>query len=101
MAEEFLFGNKSQIQLGAFILALIILLVIENLFPRRAFQFSRPIRTLSNLSLAFLNNLLLQVSFPILAFGMGYIAVEKGWGLFQIVNWPGWLSSGVAFSNAL
>jgi len=91
MAEEFLLGNRSQIQLGAFISALIILLVIERLFPRRDFQFSRPLRTLSNLSLAFLNNFLLQISFPILVLGAGYLAVEKGWGLFQIVNWPGWL----------
>lgn len=88
---ELFLSQNNIVRVISFASVLIFLLLIEYLAPRRKFQFSRPIRIISNLSLAFLNNLVLQITFPVLALGAAYLAVQKGWGLFQVLNWPGWV----------
>ena len=85
---EWILTHKEGIHVGVFLTFLIIFLLCEYLFPRRPFHYSKRIRDISNLSLAFFNNLLLTLTFPVLAVGAGFLAVEKGWGLFQWLHWP-------------
>jgi len=88
---SFLVENNTRIQLVVYVLFLVGLLICEKLFPRRLFLFPRFVRVSSHLSLAFLNNILLQLTFPLLALGAGALAVEKGWGLLHFLAWPAWL----------
>ncbi len=91
MIEELLLKNKTAIQLGSFALAFPVLLICENLFARRKFLYSRALRISSNLGIAVLNNIILHFSFPIMAFGAAYVAESRGWGIFQLLQWPGWV----------
>ncbi|MCB0339296.1 MAG: hypothetical protein KDD53_06815, partial [Bdellovibrionales bacterium] len=86
-----LLEHRKIIQPLIFVALLVLLLGFEKTRPRRAFQFSRIVRIISNISLAVINNFVLQLIFPVLAVGAAYIAVEKGWGLFQMIALPSWL----------
>jgi len=91
MIDHLLTTHKNTIHLSLFVGGLILLLALEKFFPRRPFHFSRPIRIFSNISLASINNLVLQLTFPFLAVGLGVFTVEKGWGLMQHWEGPFWL----------
>lgn len=79
--------SAGEIHIAVAIIVFTILAVLEGRLPRRAFRFSRRVRVFSNVSLALINNFLLQISFPILAVGASRIAEERGWGLFCWLDW--------------
>lgn len=88
---EFL-SSEPGVRLGFFVSVLVSMAVWELLAPRRTLTIGRPLRWLSNLGLAFLNNLLLRLVAPLGAVGVAIIAEARGWGLFQNLALPNWLS---------
>ena len=88
---EFL-SSEPGVRLGFFVSVLVSMAVWELLAPRRTLTIGRPLRWLSNLGLAFLNNLLLRLAAPLGAVGVAIVAETQGWGLFQNVALPSWLS---------
>lgn len=69
---EFL-SSEPGVRLGFFVSVLVSMAVWELLAPRRALTTGRPLRWLSNLSLAFLNNLLLRLVAPLGAVGVATV----------------------------
>lgn len=65
--------------------------VWEWMSPRRLLRTSKTERWISNLSITFLNPLVLYLLFPILAIDMALKAQEGGWGLLNTVDLPLWL----------
>lgn len=63
----------------------------ERLTPSRRPSVSKPLRWGSNLGLVVLNTVLLRAFFPLAAVGFAAIAAEQGWGLFNLLQLPGWL----------
>ncbi len=84
-------NHKTAIQLSSFVIALTVLLICESLFERRKFIYSRALRVTSNLGIAVLNNILLKISFPILALGAAHIAESRNWGIFAWLESPEWV----------
>src|ERR1700758_5108109 len=64
----------------------------ELLAPRRQQGIGRVRRWPNNLGLVMLNTLVVRMVFPLAGVGIAFVAQTKGWGLFNIVPLPAWLS---------
>lgn len=62
--------------------------VFEMIAPRRMLTVSKPSRWFANLSLTFMNSLLLRFVFPITAAGIAMAAAGRGWGIFNTLSVP-------------
>ncbi|MEX0936850.1 MAG: sterol desaturase family protein [Pirellulales bacterium] len=64
----------------------------ELLAPRRRLSTRKPLRWGSNLGLVFLNSFLLRLVAPVGAVGVALFAEATGWGLFQTIDLPYWIT---------
>ena len=67
---------------------------LETLAPRRVRSLPRGRRWPTNLAITVLNTLALRglaVALPLLAIGAAMDAQAQGWGLFNRLDWPGWV----------
>lgn len=85
-------SNEVTIRLGFFFGIFIIVAICEVLSPRRNLTTSKPIRWLSNMSVVFIDSVLVHIIFPVLAVGLALIAEKNGWGLLNNFNIPYWFS---------
>ena len=85
-------NNEVAIRLGFFFGIFIIVAICEVLSPRRDLTTSKPIRWLSNMSVVFIDSVLIHIIFPVLAVGLALIAEKNGWGLLNNYNLPYWFS---------
>lgn len=87
---DFILQNEPVIRLGFFAGILVGVALWEVLAPRRALSHSRLTRWPGNLGIVVLNTLVLRVAFPIAAVAMAWLAADRGWGLFNLVDLPYW-----------
>ena len=85
---DFLSNSETIVRLSFFIGVFIILAVYENIAPIRALVRSRSVRWYSNLGIAALNNIIVNIIFPLMPIALAVIAKERGWGIFNILNAP-------------
>ena len=85
---EFILSNESNIRLGAFGFALILMMIVEARFPRKSRAMSRWNRWISNFSLTLLSSVLVRMLFPLVAVGAAQIASVNGWGLLNNISLP-------------
>jgi sterol desaturase/sphingolipid hydroxylase (fatty acid hydroxylase superfamily) len=84
--------SETQIRITFFILILCIIAAWEFLAPRRPLTVSKPRRWFINLSIVFLDSVLVKILFPVAAVGVAAAAEQHGWGLFYLLQLPGWLA---------
>ena len=84
--------NEPTIRLAAFAGVLAVMLLWEQLAPRRAPAAGNTTRRLNNLALVGLDTLLVRLLFPILAVGFASEMEQRGIGLFNIIALPHWLA---------
>ncbi len=89
---EPLLATELQLRLFVFLGVLIAMALWELAAPRRRQQIPRVIRWTNNLGLVVVDTIVLRLSFPILAVGLSVIAQNRGWGLFNIIEVPGWIA---------
>lgn len=89
---ELLLKFEPVIRLGFFLGVFGIMALWEALLPRRPRLVPRWIRWPNNLAIVGLNNLLLRVVFPTSAVGLAMAGSEKGWGLLNHFDPPGWVA---------
>ena len=80
--------HESSIRLGFFFGIMLLMGLWEVLAPRRALTLRRALRWPSNVSLIFLNTLLMRLLIPVTATGVAVFAEAKGWGLFNALAAP-------------
>ena len=80
------------IRLGAFAGVLIIMAIWELASPMRRLTAGRYPRWVSNLGLVAVNSLALRMLLPLTAVGAALLAEDRGWGLFNILDWPVWVA---------
>lgn len=85
-------ATEPQLRLIVFLGVLVAMAVWELAAPRRRREIPRVIRWTNNLGLVVIDTLVLRLSFPILAVGLAVIAQDRGWGLFNIIEVPGWIA---------
>ncbi len=89
---ETLLALEPQIRLALFFGVLAAMALWEIAAPRRRREIPRVIRWSNNLALVALDTVVLRLSFPILAVGLAIMAEDRGWGLFNALDVPGWLA---------
>ena len=86
--QDLVLENELPIRLGFFFGVFAVMAAWELAAPRRRLTVSRTLRWTSNLGLVFLNSLVLRLLFPAAAVGVAALAVERDWGLFNLVEVP-------------
>jgi len=76
------------IRLAAFLSVLIFLAILESIIPRRKLSQPRSTRWTTNLSITFLNTLLLRALLPASAVGIAIYAKSSGVGFFNLFSIP-------------
>ncbi|NOZ54912.1 MAG: sterol desaturase family protein [Gammaproteobacteria bacterium] len=89
---DFVMNYELAIRLGFFLGIFVIMGVWEVIAPRRVLTVSKIIRWSNNLSIVFLNSLILRLLFPAAAVGMAAFSSQQGWGIFNYFNVPFWLA---------
>lgn len=82
--------TETQIRLSVFLGVLIIMGVLEALFPARDRVQGRGRRWLTNLGLVIIDTLAIRLLFPIIAVGAALWAQGQGWGLLNLILLPDW-----------
>ncbi len=83
--------QEAVIRFECFFGTLLVMTIWESLAPRRPLTQNKRQRWFSNLGLALLNNLVWRLLMPAGAVGLAMTVQNRGWGLFNVVEWPSWL----------
>ena len=86
--------NEAFIRLAVFLGLFCLLALAEACWPRRERRQDRARRWATNWAIVILDTLtlrLIAVILPLLAVGAALDAAAQGWGLFNFMEWPGWL----------
>lgn len=95
MSAAWLVAHEGPLRLGAFVAVLVVLALLERVFPLR--RDARPAwRQARNLALVAVDTAVLRLTFPLLAVGMALLARERGWGIFNALEWPAALELALA-----
>ena len=68
---------------------------LEAVFPRRKRVQPRGTRWVTHAGITIIDTFASRLMGPLLTLSVAAYAANKGWGLFNIVNWPAWLEVGV------
>ncbi len=89
---EAILAQETTLRLTVFLAVLVGMAVWELAAPCRQQKIPRVVRWTKNLALVVVNTIILRLTFPILAVGLALIAEQRGWGLFNVLVAPLWLS---------
>jgi len=92
MMPEFLLTNEKIIRLSAFLGILLVMAAWEVAAPRRRREIPRLLRWSNNLGLVVVDTILVRLTFPVVAVGLALVASERGWGIFNLIEAPGWVA---------
>lgn len=84
------------IRMGVFLGVLLIMAIREMALPRRALAVRKSVRWSSHLGLVVLNGVLVRWIVPFTAVGMALLAETRGWGLWNVLEWPAWIEFALA-----
>ena len=84
--------NEPTIRAIAFLGIFIPMAVWEATAPRRRRMIPRLVRWSNNLGIVAIDTILVRLAFPVAAVGLAVVAEERGWGLLNILDAPGWLA---------
>ncbi len=76
----------------SFFVVLAAMAVWERIAPRRTLQARVWLRWLSNLGLVAVNTIAVRIAFALGAVSVAIVAEDRGWGLFNNLDLPAWLS---------
>ena len=82
--------TEVQIRLSIFLGMLILMGVLEAVFPARERVQTRGRRWLTNFGLVIIATLAIRLLFPIIAVGAALWAQGQGWGLLNMISLPSW-----------
>lgn len=91
MIGESLLEHEPVIRLGAFFSIFAVMALWEVARPRRALSVSKKLRWSSNLGIVVLNTLIARLALPMAPVAFAYVALERSWGVFNLVTWNGWV----------
>lgn len=84
-------------RLSVFLGGFVLLALAEAARPKRSRALGRSSRWTSNLALVVIDTALVRILFPLAAVGAALDASAQGWGLFNWLGWPLWLTVILSF----
>ncbi|MGV6801527.1 MAG: sterol desaturase family protein [bacterium] len=88
---QYIIDNEPTIRMTVFIGVLLMMAVLETVFPRKKRVQPRAGRWFTNLALVVIDSISLRVILPIIALTTAQIAARNGWGLFNVIDLPAWV----------
>lgn len=79
-------NNESSIRLSFFFGIIIIMTTLEYIIPRRKLLISKSTRWFNNITLVFLNTLIIRILFPTAAVGVAIFANNNNIGIFNLIE---------------
>ncbi|BFU94061.1 MAG: sterol desaturase [Nitrospira sp.] len=79
------------IRLTAFLSVFSVMALWELLAPRRRLTTPKGRRWAANLTIVVLDAVIIRLLFAAGAVGAAIVAADRGWGLLNQLNWPGWV----------
>lgn len=92
----FVLDNEIYVRLGFFLGVFAFMAIWEIAAPRRAFNTSKISRWCNNITITFLNSVVIRLIFPVTALGVALIAKERGWGILNIFEMGDWTAGVIA-----
>lgn len=89
---DLLTQHEGTLRLGIFAGLLVLFIALETLLPRKKRVMPRARRWITNIAIVCIDTVLVRVLFPIVAVGIAIWASTKGWGFFNLIDAPLWLS---------
>ncbi|MDH4236123.1 MAG: sterol desaturase family protein [Nitrospira sp.] len=89
-------ASEDLIRVGSYLSVLALMATWELLAPRRALTASKLCRWGGNLTIAILNTAIARLFFMGGVVAVSIMAKERGWGLLNMIDGPGWLEIGLA-----
>jgi sterol desaturase/sphingolipid hydroxylase (fatty acid hydroxylase superfamily) len=89
-------NQENMVRLGCFAGVLALTALGEVLIPRRRLTVSKTTRWFNNLGLVLVNTLAVRIIPALSLIGLALTAERHGWGLFNYLNLPGWLTVALA-----
>jgi sterol desaturase/sphingolipid hydroxylase (fatty acid hydroxylase superfamily) len=86
------FAFEPYIRLAAFSGVFAVMAIWEFIGPRRKLAIGRGWRWPNNLGVVVANTLVVRLVFPTTAVGLALLAETRGWGLFNLMAFPAWVS---------
>ena len=87
--------EEQSIRLFFFFVILAIVAIWEMRAPRKKLTTGKGARWFANLSLVALDTVAVRLLFPMLPVGVSVMALDKGWGLLNLLTLPPWLAIGI------
>ncbi|MDX1782333.1 MAG: sterol desaturase family protein [Thalassovita sp.] len=84
--------NEPTIRLAFFLGILVTMAIWELAAPCRRIEIPRVVRWTNNLGVVVIDTILVRLTYPIAAVGLALLGEEKGWGLFNVIEAPGWVA---------
>lgn len=88
---EILAQYESTVRLACFAAVLGAVMLWQWARPKRVLTQGLVKRWANNFGIVALNTLAVRVVFPVAAVGAAFVSADRGWGVFNMVAWPGWL----------
>ena len=85
--------HESMVRMAAFLGIFMAVAVLEAAFPRRERSLTRLKRWFENLGLVALSTITLRLVMPVGAVAASVWVVQRGWGLFSLLELPFWLEA--------
>jgi len=95
MADSIL-AQEATLRLAFFIGILAVMALWEIAAPRRRREIPRLLRWSGNLGLVVIDAALVRLVYPVTAVALAAFAADRGWGLFNLLEVPGWVAVIVA-----
>ncbi|MEN8872806.1 MAG: sterol desaturase family protein, partial [Pacificibacter sp.] len=88
---DFFLINEPTLRLAVFLGVLVAMALWELWSPRRRIEVPRLIRWSNNLALVVIDTLVVRLLFPVAAVALALVMSERGWGLFNLLEWAVWV----------
>lgn len=89
---DYLLSNEPFVRIAFFLSILVLMAGLEVALPRRRREIPRLLRWSGNLGIVVLDAFIVRLTYPITAVGLALLAADRGWGLFNIFEAPGWVA---------
>jgi len=84
--QNLIIDNEVSIRLFCFFGIFVIMAILESIFTKRELLLSKNKRWINNISLVFLNTIIIRILFPTATIGVSMYAHNNGIGLFNIID---------------
>lgn len=85
---HWLLDHEPAVRLGAFVSVFVVMVLWEIAAARRKLSAAKGPRWFANIGIMVLDGVVVRLLFPSAAVGAAFLAAERGWGLFNIVQLP-------------